>query len=987
MNNLFEYLSSVSLATTVLYLVFLLLFRKDTFYQRNRILLLLILLLPLVMPAIRISITNEIESTGSQVLQPGSFAGQAQAIDTKIPADNGPISISALLTIVYWAVSIALVLRLIIRVISTHRLISKGKLKKRQFPLVVETSADTPPFSFFPYVVIPSKVSDNGNYSDLLEHEFAHLRQGHTFDLILCELIIAFQWFNPVTWFLKKSVVLNNEYLADQASIRITGNKKSYQYRLLDFQSEMKSLSLAHNFNISIRERLNMINKMPTPRSATLKNILIIPVFAGIMVACATKTNSKTIIYNPDYESSSVNYVRISKIELKPTSTVIHFHVSFTPGWWIEIPTGTYIRSQNSNTKLLVSGAEGIPLGKRHYMPESGELDYRLIFPALDEQADLIDFVESKWIITGIRLKPEQAASSIPEEISGNWFNNSTGAWELSLFHDNAIYRNQVWSYEQVDFKNGKGSFVLRHDQSTVKMYARKKGNKFLAGESPEELVSYIRKDPSLKITGSADTTPFDQPLFREDTALYSGFIKGYKPEILGNSFFLVFKNLVTGTGYGYVIDIAADGSFSEKVPLLYPQTARMEILPFSGSVFLEPGKSIFQLIDLCTNTSEYSGESARLNYDLDLLKDVNSFDHNEMRKNIVHQSPEEYKSTCLQNLERDIKALDSITKEHKFCTKAYQIARMDMEYIYASHILDYDWYYRSAYREQNNLSTPVMEIPLDVEPLTPGYFDFLTEDLLNNPVGFYSKNYDAFLHSFKNIAITRPGDDFIAVAGNHSLIDLVRKLKIAGYPFSDEDQLFANAVTGTADTEIFTPWQQFWTDNSEEINRFFGTYADDIMRNFRRERHETMIDFPMVLEYLEKTGAEFSREDRSIINKYLEFEKSGIPAKYTEFCNKWGDNIERLSRAYSDTYYVDYYSAGALKRKANFQDKLGIGPCIAIDVMLAQNLYEPIIKETQYSFQEARLVKLSELLSNRFLADYFSRCLQERDFNNGIKF
>lgn len=619
-------------------------------------------------------------------------------------------------------------------------------------------------------------------------------------------------------------------------------------------------------------------------------------------------------------------------------------------------------------------------------MPESGEIDYKLIFPALQGQADLIDFVESKWIITGIRLKPDQAVSSIPEEISGNWFNNSTGDWELSLFQDNALYGEQVWRYEQVDFKNGKGSFVLRNDQSTIKLYARKKGNKLLAGASPNGMVSYRKKDPSLRNRGLAGTSHFDSPIFKEDTANYNGFIKGYNPEIFGKSFYLVFKNLITGTGYGYIVDISADGSFSKKVPLIFPQIARIESIAYSGSVFMEPGKNIFQLIDPGMNTSEYSGESARLNYDLDLLKDVNSFDHNEMRRSITHQSPIEYKSWCLDNLERDIDLLDSISKENKVCTKAYQLARMDIEYIYASHILDYDWYYRSAYKEQLNLSPPVMEIPLDVEPLTASYFDFLTEDLLNNPIGFYSKNYNAFLHSFKNIALAQPGDDYIIAAGNHSLIDLVQKLKIAGYPFTGDDQLFVKAVTGTGYTEIIIPYQQFWKDNSEEINRFLGTYADDLMRNFRREKHEVMLDLPMVIEYLEKNGLELSREDRSFIDKYHAFEKSEIPAKLTEFRNKWVDNIERLSRAFSEDYYVNYYLAGAQKRKENFQDKLGIGPCLTIDVMLAQNIYEPIINETQFSLQEARLLSLPELFSNKFIADYFYRCLKERDFNNGIK-
>ena len=297
MDNLLLYLLKVSAGTTLLYLCYLLLFRKDTFYLRNRILLILILILPAIFPFVKIPVvTNKVVATVpvnalDYIVYSGNAAG------TTLSGAATSYNYNRLFIVIYFAVATVLLLRIVISLISTFRIINKGEINKKQFPKVVVSSNQLPPFSFFPYVVIPADDLTNGNYNDILDHEFAHLRQGHTFDLLLSELIIAFQWFNPFVWLIKRSVVLNHEYLADQVSLFNNKSVKEYQYRLLNFQSGLKHISLAHNFNSLIKNRIIMINKKPTLKYATLKNILILPVVAIVVYAFAT----------PEYHSSAAS--------------------------------------------------------------------------------------------------------------------------------------------------------------------------------------------------------------------------------------------------------------------------------------------------------------------------------------------------------------------------------------------------------------------------------------------------------------------------------------------------------------------------------------------------------------------------------------------------------------------------------------------------------------------------------------------------------
>lgn len=287
MDNILIYILKVSAGTSLLYLTYLLLFRKDTFYLRNRVLLMLTLILPLFFPLIKIRILSDVPPPAEPLYETGNAISFENHVGTTVSATVNSFDYNKLFLLLYLVIASLLLFRIIISLISTFRIIKKGSVKSNKFPRIIISGNQIPPFSFFPYAVIPAEEYKSGNYDDILDHEFAHIRQGHTFDLLLSELFIAFQWFNPLVWFLKRSVILNHEYLADNVSIKNKSHKE-YQYRLLNFQPGLKKISLAHSFNSLIKNRIIMINKKPTPRMATLKNIVILPVVAFVVYAFAT---------------------------------------------------------------------------------------------------------------------------------------------------------------------------------------------------------------------------------------------------------------------------------------------------------------------------------------------------------------------------------------------------------------------------------------------------------------------------------------------------------------------------------------------------------------------------------------------------------------------------------------------------------------------------------------------------------------------------
>ena len=55
------------------------------------------------------------------------------------------------------------------------------------------------PFSWMKYVVISEKdLQENGK--EILIHEMAHVHNRHSIDLLISDICIIFQWFNPTSW-------------------------------------------------------------------------------------------------------------------------------------------------------------------------------------------------------------------------------------------------------------------------------------------------------------------------------------------------------------------------------------------------------------------------------------------------------------------------------------------------------------------------------------------------------------------------------------------------------------------------------------------------------------------------------------------------------------------------------------------------------------------------------------------------------------------
>ena len=91
----------------------------------------------------------------------------------------------------------------------SRRVIRDGRFR------IVEIRGNRAPCSFGNTIFINPENYDWETYNQILIHEKIHVSGRHTLDILLAEIVVVLQWFNPFVWLYRKEVENNLEFLTD----------------------------------------------------------------------------------------------------------------------------------------------------------------------------------------------------------------------------------------------------------------------------------------------------------------------------------------------------------------------------------------------------------------------------------------------------------------------------------------------------------------------------------------------------------------------------------------------------------------------------------------------------------------------------------------------------------------------------------------------------------------------------------------------------
>lgn len=155
---------------------------------------------------------------------------------------------------------------------------------------IITTDAVHLPFSFFKSIYISKHVPLKDHIHTILEHEQIHIRQWHTLDVLIAEIVQAFFWFNPVMIYYKRALRQAHEFLADDIICR-NNSVSNYTNLLLSKSQSGLELALTNQFfHSQIKKRIQMMTTAKTNRSATWKYALVLPILIGMVVIFSSST-------------------------------------------------------------------------------------------------------------------------------------------------------------------------------------------------------------------------------------------------------------------------------------------------------------------------------------------------------------------------------------------------------------------------------------------------------------------------------------------------------------------------------------------------------------------------------------------------------------------------------------------------------------------------------------------------------------------------
>ncbi len=309
MGTFLVYILKSSLCLALFYLFYRLLLSKETFHRFNRIALLGVMLISCLLPLIRVTVDQAtVVNTSVMLVEEDMlmYPWEMQAV----VQEEAAFPWREWLVAVYFLGILFFLLRNFLSLGYVFYLIRHSRCRRMENGIcLVVHQAGFAPFSWMKYIVI-SQTDLDENGTDILTHEEAHIRNGHSWDLLLVELCVWLQWFNPAAWLLKQELQNVHEYEADEAVLRQGIDAKRYQMLLIKKAVGARLYSIANSFNhSSLKKRITMMIRKKSNPWARVKYLYVLPLAAVTVAAFA-----RPEISEPLDEISSVKVNDLSAI-------------------------------------------------------------------------------------------------------------------------------------------------------------------------------------------------------------------------------------------------------------------------------------------------------------------------------------------------------------------------------------------------------------------------------------------------------------------------------------------------------------------------------------------------------------------------------------------------------------------------------------------------------------------------------------------------
>ncbi len=316
------YIIKSALLLAILYGSFALLLSRETFHRFNRAALLCVLVISMVLPFVQLTIRKpkflSYEEVPMQeaIVQPdiqfeeeyevSQHEEQLEIVNSTEQERPFTPSLEGIVEAAYFLGLFASLAIFFVQLFRLFKEIKGGVHTKDELGnTIVIHGGNFAPYSFLHYIII--NASDYEHLRQpILAHEQAHIRLGHTWDLLLLEAVKALQWFNPFVYLLGRDLKAVHEYEADNAVLNFGIDAKTYQLLLVTKAVGSRLQTVCNNLSHhSLKKRIKMMHKNNSNRWLMSKG-LVLPALMALALVAWAKPKVEEIIPSNETVSSVV---------------------------------------------------------------------------------------------------------------------------------------------------------------------------------------------------------------------------------------------------------------------------------------------------------------------------------------------------------------------------------------------------------------------------------------------------------------------------------------------------------------------------------------------------------------------------------------------------------------------------------------------------------------------------------------------------------
>ena len=319
----------IVLFQTLFLLVYDLFLRRETFFNYNRIYLLLTSVFSIVLPFVKLPELRKVTTQETVIRLPEVFIGEVSNIDTNpfvIEQINEVTNTNPQLPVWQIVLYIGVVLAALVFIVKIAKLYfvkSNNPKRWKGNILIVNLLKSSAAFSFFNTVFLGDKIPSSER-NTIYEHELVHVKEKHSVDLLFFEVLRILFWFSPLVYMYQSRVKELHEFIADAKAVKQHG-KSNYYQSLLHQILDTNTLSFTNTFfkKSLIKKRIVMLQKSKSSQKSLFKYALLLPVIFAMLVYTSTevkaqeKSDAKTEMNQEltDEELLEIYYNEILKME------------------------------------------------------------------------------------------------------------------------------------------------------------------------------------------------------------------------------------------------------------------------------------------------------------------------------------------------------------------------------------------------------------------------------------------------------------------------------------------------------------------------------------------------------------------------------------------------------------------------------------------------------------------------------------------------